>query len=1099
MACLENKNKARGILMELKLIDNKGDNTLEKLISKKITKHSKISIQTAAFSIFAFHALQKEIKRSKELRLILTKSFFEKEETSFLKRYEIAQKKENISGSKYEIKLRNKMNTAFIARETARLIKEKVRFHQLDPEQSALDELLIENDANESSLVVPAMFKFTSDGLGITESNNVSSMTAIDGADDNYFAGIKTDFDNIWNDPKKSREVTDKVLKKVKTIYQENSPEWIYFVSLYHIFHDKLSELDEQDVAPDGSGFKDSVIWNKLYQFQKDGVMGLIRKLEKYNGAILADSVGLGKTFSALAVIKYFELQRKRVLVLAPKRLRDNWTLYTRPDVRNILMDDYFNYTVLNHTDLSRYKGESDGIKLDTFLWSDFDLVVIDESHNFRNNDTSVNRTTKTRYQRLMEDIIQKGRKTKVLMLSATPINNRMNDLKNQINFITEGKADALVNYGIDDIDTTLRLAQQAFNQWMDLEEDERTTQNFLDRVNPDYFKLLDMLTIARSRKHIEKYYDIVSLGDFPERLTPITKKSDIDISGDFPDLKDVYDSIGYLNMAMYQPLQYVLPIKRKYYEELYDTRVKEGQSSFRQSDREQALAKLIRANLFKRLESSIYSFGLTIDRMVSGIEEILKKIGEQQANLVDIPSITNFDDEDLESAFDEQAVGTKTKVLIGDMDLLKWSQALNEDLKILKGLQLATHKVTSEKDAKLMDLEKILKNKYEHPINEKNKKVIIFTAFADTANYLYENLSKKIKKIYNLNSALITGGSTPNKTTMKNISVKEMSDILTNFSPNSKGRNQINANVTEEIDLLIATDTISEGQNLQDADYLINYDIHWNPVRVIQRFGRIDRIGSHNKRIQLVNFWPNVDLDTYLNLEQRVKGRMVMLNTAATGEDDLLNIKSNKEMNDLRYRKKQLEQLQTQVIDLEDVNGAISITDMTFNDFKADLQNALKEHEKLLNEAPLGMYAITDAKDFPEAEPGVILTLKQQTKDFSQENSILPYIVVYMRMNGTVKINYMYAKQALDFFKKLTVGKKKIDQSLVNKFYEETNCGKNMTIYSEILSKAIEAIRGKQNDVGINSLFSPGGTSIQTELLDGLDDVELISFLIIK
>lgn len=1085
--------------MDLRLIDNKGDNTLEKLVSKKVTKHSKISIQTAAFSIFAFHALQKEIKRSKELRLVLTKSFFEKEETSFLKRYEIAQDKEDISGNKYEIKLRNKMNTAFIARETAKLIEDKVKVRQLARNQSALDELLIENNGDEGSLVVPAMFKFTSDGLGITESNNVSSMTAIDGADPNYFAGIKADFDSVWNDPKKSKEVTDNVLEKVRTIYQENSPEWIYFVSLYHIFHDKLSELDEQDIAPDGSGFKDSVVWNKLYQFQKDGVMGLIRKLEKYHGAILADSVGLGKTFSALAVIKYFELQRKRVLVLAPKRLRDNWTLYTRPDVRNVLVDDYFNYTVLNHTDLSRTTGESDGIKLDSFLWSDFDLIVIDESHNFRNNDTGVNHDKKTRYQRLMEDVIQSGRKTKVLMLSATPINNRMNDLKNQIGFITEGKTDALSEYGIDDIDNTLRLAQRAFNQWQDLDESERTTQNFLDAVNPDYFKLLDMLTIARSRKHIEKYYDTASIGDFPERLKPMTVKPDIDASGQFPALQYVYDSIGELNMAMYQPLQYVFSVKRRYYEDLYDTQVKDGTSSFKQADRERSLSNLIRANLFKRLESSVYSFGLTLDRMVKGIEDILANIEAHRSGQVEMPSITDFDDEDLESAFDEQAVGTKTKILIGDMDLLKWSQALNEDLLSLKELQASTHQVTPEKDDKLLDLEKILKNKYGHPINKDNKKVIIFTAFADTANYLYENLANKVKRVYRLNSALVTGGSTSNLTTMNGVSVNDMDDILMNFSPISKGRDKIKPNATEEIDLLIATDTISEGQNLQDADYLINYDIHWNPVRVIQRFGRIDRIGSQNKQIQLVNFWPNVDLDTYLNLEQRVKGRMVMLNTAATGEDDLLNINSNKEMNDLKYRKKQLEQLQTQVIDLEDVNGAISITDMTFNDFKSDLQNALKDHEKLLNEAPLGMYAITDASDFPDAEPGVILTLKQEKDDIGQENSILPYIVVYMRMDGTVKINYMYAKQVLDFFKKLTIGKKTVNQPLVDAFYAETDGGKDMSVYSDILSKAIEAIRGKQDEVGMGSLFTPGGTTVQTELLDGLDDVELISFLIIR
>lgn len=1085
--------------MELKLIDNKGDNTLENLLSEKISKHSKISIQTAAFSIFAFHALQREIKKSKDLRVILTKSFFEKEEVGFFKRYEIAQKSENISGNKYEIKLRNKMNTAFIARETAKLMEDKVKVHQLASNQNALDELLIENNHDlDGNVVIPAMFKFTSDGLGITESNNVSSMTGIIG-EVNHLAGLKSDFDTIWNDSSKSKVVTQKVLEKVKTIYQENSPEWIYFVSLYHIFHDKLSELDEKEIAPDGSGFKDSIIWNKLYQFQKDGVMGLIRKLEKYNGAILADSVGLGKTFSALAVIKYFELQRKRVLVLSPKRLRDNWTLYATPDVRNVLYEDYFNYTVLNHTDLSRYKGMSGQIKLDTFLWSDFDLVVIDESHNFRNNDISVNRETKTRYQRLMEDIIQSGRKTKVLMLSATPINNRMNDLKNQIGFMTEGNSAALEKYGIDDIDNELRLAQGAFNQWMELEEDERTTQNFLDRVNPGYFKLLDMLTVARSRKHIEKYYDTQTIGDFPERLKPITVKSDIDCTDSFPELGTVYDNVGNLTMAMYQPLQYVLPTKRRHYEDLYDTKVKGGKASFKQADREQALAKLIRANLFKRLESSVYSFGLTIDRIISGIERILDTIEKHKVGDVPLQSITDFDDEDIEVSFDEQSVGNKTKILIGDMDLVKWSQDLNEDLFMLKVLQKATHQVEPTADAKLLDLEKLMKKKYANPINGNNKKIIIFTAFADTANYLYDNLAEKVKRDYGLNSALVTGGASGNRSTMKRVSVNDMNDILTNFSPISKGREQINPNATEEIDLLIATDTISEGQNLQDADYLINYDIHWNPVRVIQRFGRIDRIGSKNTKIQLVNFWPNVDLDTYLKLEQRVKGRMVMLNVAATGEDDLLNVKSNKEMNDLNYRKNQLRQLQNEMLDLEDVGGAISITDITFNDFKADLQNALKTHEKQLNAAPLGMYAITSREGFPEAEPGVLLTLKQVTDDVGKENSILPYIVVYMRMDGTVKINYMHAKQVLDFFKKLSLDKKVINQKLVDEFYTETDGGSDMTVYSDILTNAIEAIRGKKEELGMSSLFSPGGTNVQTELLDDLDDVELISFLIIR
>ncbi|UQS81818.1 SNF2-related protein [Bombilactobacillus folatiphilus] len=1091
--------------MKIELIDNKGDNTLKNYLSTYIDKNSEVSIQTDAFSVFAFNALQKEIKRSKGLHVLLTKSFFEKDETGFLKRYEIAQEENNISGNSYEIKLRNQMNSAFIAREIAKLIKSKMQVHQLSKKENVLNELLIENtQATEKNVAVPGMFKFTADGLGIVKSDNITPITWISG-DPKTLTGLKHSFDSIWNDSDRSVDVTEKVLQKVKTIYQENPPYWLYLVSLYHIFHNKLGELDEQELVSENSSLQDSVIWNELYQFQKDGVLGLIRKIEKYNGAILADSVGLGKTFSALAVIKYYELQRKKVLVLAPKRLRENWLLYTLPDKRNILREDGFNYAVLNHTDLSRYKGKSGDIDLKTFAWSDFDLIVIDESHNFRNNNTSVNRPTKSRYERLMDNVIKDGRKTKVLMLSATPINNRMADLKNQIGFITEGDTNALAKYDIKDIDNVLKRAQTSFNEWMDLDEDQRTTQRFLDKVNPDYFRLLDMLTIARSRKHIEKYYDTNELGSFPKRLKPKTIKPDIDLKNAFPDLKLVYDKIGNLNMAMYQPLQYVKLDKKKYYEQLYDTTVKEGKSSFKQVDREQALAKLIRANLLKRLESSINSFGLTINRMVKKVENTLAKINENKQDKVQLVSISELDDEDIEARFDDQTVGTKTKILLGDMDQIRWKQALNEDLNVLKRLRQDAQAITPERDAKLQKLEEVLREKYKHPINQGNKKVIIFTAFADTANYLYENLASLIKAEYGLNTALVTGGVSHNKTTMPNISTSNMDDILLNFSPKSKGRDQVEPDQTSEIDLLIATDTISEGQNLQDADYLINYDIHWNPVRVVQRFGRIDRIGSENDCIQLVNFWPNVDLDTYLNLEERVKGRMVLLNVSATGEEDMLNQKEDdkgkkREMNDLQYRKNQLQQLQQEVVDLEDVNGAISITDMSFNDFEADLQAALKKYEKQLNDAPLGMYAVVDHRGMPEVKPGVILTLKERIDDVAmQKNSILPYIVIFLGMDGSVQIDHVHTKRVLDLFKKITLNKTEVNQDLVNEFNQETDNGRDMSQYSEVLRAAIDAIRGKQEEVGIESMFTPGGTNVQTNLIDNLDEVELISFLIIK
>lgn len=1082
--------------MEVKAISNNGDDTLKNFLSTKINKNSKIDITAANFSIYAFNSLLNQLKNSDNLRVLLTDSFFRQNETEFLKRYKIAQNNNNkMFGNKYEIKLRNKMNTSFIAKELENLIEDKISFHELSNDKDASGTLMVYSGENDN-VVVPTFSSMTSDVLGVTESDSYTYHTAILD-DDNYIKKMKINFDDLWNDKDKSIEVTNKVIEKIKTIYQENSPEWIYFVSLYHIFHDKLNELDEDSIAPKNSDFKNSVIWNTLYDFQKDGVMGLIRKLEKYNGAILADSVGLGKTFSALAVIKYFELKRKRVLVLAPKRLRENWTIYTNPDVRNILRDDYFNYTVLNHTDLSRNSGKSGEINLDSFSWSDFDLVVIDESHNFRNNNGSSN-GNKSRYQRLMDDVIKSGRETKILMLSATPINNRMNDLKNQISLMTEENTKAFSEYGINDIDNELKKAQTVFNSWMKLDPEEKTTQSFLDNINPGYFKILDMLTIARSRKHIEKYYDTKTIGSFPERLKPITIKSDIDHSGQFPDLHDVYKEIGNLNMAIYQPLQYVIPEKQYLYEELYDTNIDDGKSSFKQVDREMALANLIRANLFKRLESSIYSFRLTIERMINSIEESLKMISESRNKNIKLQSISEFDDENIDDSFSDQLVGNKTQIFIGDMDLNKWSASLNFDLNILKELRDSTKLVDVNNDAKLSDLKEILKRKFEHPINDNNKKVIIFTAFADTAKYLYDNLSMEALKDYHINSALVTGGSGNNKSTLYGVNTNDVNDILTNFSPLSKGRAGTNSNISEEIDLLIATDTISEGQNLQDADYLINYDIHWNPVRVIQRFGRIDRIGSKNRKIQLVNFWPNVDLDTYLNLEQRVKGRMVMLNVSATGEDDILNPNFNKEMNDLKFRKNQLQQLQKDVVDLEEVSGAISITDLTFNDFKSDLQNALNKYESSLNSAPLGMYAVVNSNEFENISSGVILVLKENVNQIN-DGSLLPYIVIFIDMDGKVRIKHTQPQKVLSLFKKLSLGNEKVNDDAVRLFYDETDGGRDMSRYSSLLSKAVEAIKGIDDESDIESIFHPGGTNIRKNIIQENNDVELISFLIIK
>ncbi|WAT25339.1 helicase-related protein [Aerococcus urinaeequi] len=1078
------------------IIENKGDDTLLNFLKGVIDRDTKLKLTVGEFSIYAFYDLLKEIRRAKSFEVILTEDKFSIDEESFSKRYEIARQNQSISGNQYEITLKNNMNSTYIARVINTLIQDKVNFKILKPGKNLPSQLILENErSRDKNVFLPTIYNFSSDGIGTQPSNNLAPLTAITG-DQNIVQSFSNTFDVNWNDNDSVITHTDEIIDRLSSISSENTPEWLYYVSLYHVFHNQLDELDEKSTIKEGTGFKETTVWNTLYDFQKDGVVGLISKLEKYNGAILADSVGLGKTFSALAVIKYYELRNDKVLVLAPKRLRENWTIYTQNDVRNVLADDRFNYDVLNHTDLSRYDGFSGDIDLKTINWGNYDLVVIDESHNFRNNNPTKD-DRMTRYERLMEEIIKKGVNTKVLMLSATPVNNRMNDLKNQIAFITNDNPQALAQYGIDDLDNELRLAQARYNEWSTLEENQRTTSRFLEMVNPGYFKILDLLTIARSRQHIVKYYNTKEIGEFPKRLKPISIKSDIDTRKNVSSIKEVNDEIKSLNLSIYQQMAYVLPTRKSRYEKLYDTQTSRG--VFRQEDRETSLTGLIRVNLLKRLESSIHSFTLTVSRMVTQIENILEVISKSQNNEIKLPSLINYDDEELETAFEDYAVGNKNKILLGDMDLHRWKMDLEEDLVKLKQIQRGASSVSPNRDEKLNDLLRLIDNKIQNPINEGNKKVLIFTAFADTANYLYDHVADYVKNKHGLNSALITGGGT-NKTNMPGIKVTNMEDILVNFSPISKHRNKIDAAASEEIDILIATDTISEGQNLQDADYLVNYDIHWNPVRVVQRFGRIDRIGSKNTQIQLVNFWPNMELDEYINLENRVRGRMVLSNVSSTGEDDVINEDADKkDMNDMNYRRKQMQQLQEQVVDLEDVDGAISVTDLTYNEFKSDLSEALKISEKELVTAPTGMYAITDADLLDEAEPGIILTLKQLSDEEKEQTGLYPYLVIYMRQDGSVKLNHLHTNQILSIYKKLAKGKNTVFQSLVDQFNEETQEGKNMEEYSYLLTQAIEEIKGKTEEVGIQSLFTAGGTHFDSADNIQIEDFELISFLIIR
>ena len=1084
-----------------KVLDNKKYRVVDEL-KEEIRKGTKLSVISAYFTIYAYAELKNELSKIDNMRFIFTEPTFVHKEQELIREYYIERNPEKkISGNEFEIKLRNEMKQAAIAKECAEWLEKKAEIKSLKQANPAQPRLVyIENP--EDNVSINGTVDFTSDGLGITPSNRLDSNMCLYGKD--YTIGFLQAFNELWENTAAVQDVKDKVLEQMRILYKENTPEFVYFVTLYNIFNNYLDELTEDNIVKSRTGFKDTLIWNKLYKFQKDGVMGAIDKIEKYNGCIIADSVGLGKTFTALAVMKYYELRNDRVLVIAPKKLRENWTIYTMNDKRNIFSGDRFNYDVLNHTDLNRTSGYSGEINLATLNWSNYDLVVIDESHNFRNNPPVKGRIT--RYERLMNDIIKSGVKTKVLMLSATPVNNRMNDIKNQIAFITEGRNDAFASVGLDNLELILRKAQTVFNKWSELPDQQRTTEAFVNMMELDYFKLLDTVTIARSRKHIEKYYNLDEIGKFPTRMTPENRYAVIDTEGEFPPIEEINKLIKKLTLAVYSPLTYVLPEKRVAYEKKYDMVVGSNNSVFRQIDREQSLVGLMRVGILKRLESSINSFALTVENILNKIDRTIEAIEQRQLDYDAEMDISEIDIDDPE--FESMMFGNNVKVLLQDMDLIKWKQDLLADKDKLETILLEAINVTPDRDAKLIELRTLIENKINNPINPDNKKVIVFTAFADTAKYLYKHLSEEFagKGIY---SAIVTG-SGDNHSTLpipkelrKSVKITDINTVLTLFSPISKECSKIFPEVNEYIDVLIATDCISEGQNLQDCDYLVNYDIHWNPVRIIQRFGRIDRIGSLNQHIKLVNFWPTKDLDEYINLQQRVKGRMVLLDVSATGEENVIETNANKEMKDLEYRKKQLQKLQNEVVDLEDISGAISITDLTFNDFKIELMEYMKTKRKTLDEAPNGMYAVAkiDESISDVVKPGVIFTLRQvmgkeQTKE---QNPLFPYYMVYITDDGQVQLSFLHAKKILDYYKKLCSGKNEVLKELVEEFNKETNDGRRMEHYSDLLEASIENIIGKKQDIGVSSLFSKGGTTMQKSLFDGIEDFELITFLVLK
>lgn len=1078
----------------MKIIDNVNSSLKEDLI-ESIQKGSKVRIMAACFSMYAYKELKHQLKDIEELRFIFNSPTFIKQQGEKSKRefYIPRLTRENsLYGTEFEIRLRNEMTQKSIAKECSDWIKEKCIFKSNVTSEQMGGFMTVDKNADQSAYL--PINGFTTVDLGCERGNNTYYL--INKIDAPFATQYMQLFDSVWNDSEKLQDVTQEVIENISTVYNENSPEFIYFYTLYNVFSEFLDDVSEDELPNEATGFKQSKIWNMLYDFQKDAALAIINKLEKYNGCILADSVGLGKTFTALAVIKYYENRNKSVLVLCPKKLVENWNTYKDNYINNPIAADRLNYDVLYHTDLTRNHGYSNGLDLDRLNWGNYDLVVIDESHNFRNGEGTHANTHDNRYKRLMDRVIKAGVKTKVLMLSATPVNNRFNDLKNQLAIAYEGNAKNL-NDKLDtskSVDEIFRQAQGAFNSWSKLDPKSRTTDALLNRLDFDFFELLDSVTIARSRKHIEKYYNTNEIGKFPRRLPPDSKSPRLTDLDDAINYNEIYGILMMLSLCVYTPSNYIHPSKIDKYIELTHNK---GEN-LTQVGREEGVRRLMSINLMKRLESSVNSFQLTLSRIKTFIDDTIKSIDAYDKYGRFDSDMYEADIEDDEFDIDDSntdffTTGKKVKIDLADMDYMSWRRELEKDADNLKVLTEMVSEITPEHDSKLQELFNVISNKIENPINNNNKKILIFSAFSDTADYLYDNVSKFVKQKYGLDTALVTG-SIDGKTTIEGFRAT-LNNVLTCFSPLSKNKNLLMPDSNDEIDILIATDCISEGQNLQDCDYVINYDIHWNPVRIIQRFGRVDRIGSQNDCIKLVNFWPDMDLEKYIDLKNRVETRMKITVMTSTGDDNPID---DEEKGDLEYRKAQLMKLHDEVVDIEDMSTGISIMDLGLNEFRLDLMEYVKTHNNL-DTMPKGLHAVVNSTY--ELPPGVVFVLRNVNNgvNIDNQNRIHPYYMVYISMDGEVIANYLNPKKLLDDIRLLCRGKKEPIKELCQQFNEETDDGKNMTEMSELLSEAINSIIDVKEQTDIDSLFTAGGTSALMSEVSGLEDFELICFLVVK
>ncbi|MFO7902912.1 MAG: helicase-related protein [Pirellulaceae bacterium] len=1090
--------------------DNHQRGVIGDFLRERIRPSADLSFVSAYFTIYAYEALRSELESINHLRFLFGEPRFiqslDPEKTD----------KKAFTIENDALTLANKLAQKRVARECAQWIQDKTDIRSIVRPGFLHGKMYHVNNKGVSEAIIGSS-NFTVSGLGLGSRGNIELNLEVN--DNRDRDDLKAWFDEVWNDDTLVEDVKPEVLRFLAQLYQNHSPQFIYFKTLFHIFEDYLAEAERGGLLDAKTGFFESDVWNMLYDFQQDGVKGAINKILTHNGCVIADSVGLGKTFEALAVIKYFELLNARVLVLCPKKLEDNWLVYRENDTRNPLLKDRFAYTIRAHTDLGLDKHASHN-------WGNYDLVVIDESHNFRNNAPGKKRDDGTRrmsrYEFLMQQVLQSGVDTKVLLLSATPVNTNLKDLRNQIYLVTQDHDDAFRDsLRVQSIGQTLKNAQNHFTRWADPKKNpERRVSGLLESLDSAFFKLLDELTIARSRRHVERYYDIAQIGRFPDRLKPLARAPAIDIKGFFPTYDDLNEDISRYKLSVYNPSEYILP---EYISE-YPEAAGDGSVLQDQKKRESYLIGMMRVNFLKRLESSVEAFEITLERTIGKIKDLEDKIlhfDENRSDYMNPGLFDDLDDDELSDLQERLSVGKKLAFRLEHLDIKRWLNDLKTDKKQLISIHETAAAVTPDRDAKLNELKELIAGKQQSPLNAGNRKVLVFTAFSDTALYLYDCLLPWVRDELGLHVAVVTG-SGDNKTTFKPKGFQAQTDfnaILTNFSPRSKHREKMTSMPQEgEIDVLIASDCISEGQNLQDCDYLVNYDIHWNPVRIIQRFGRIDRLGSTNERIQLVNFWPTADLNKYINLKDRVEARMALADLAATGEDDLLNTDQIKDLlkDEMSYRERQLLRLKDEVLDLEDMEENVSLSEFTLDDFRVELMNYIEANRAELRDAPMGLYALVPPlKELRSADlfdsamheivrPGVIFCLRHTTPPAEKQRSVNPlnpYYLVYIRDDGEVRFNFVHPKQILTMYQSLCRGQTEAFKALCEAFDRDTDDGRDMGEYTALLDRAIAAIghgfqkRAVQSMLGDRNAVLPKMSEQPTS--DG--DFELITWLVIK